>query len=246
MAPSMAALDNVMWSCLSQDHARYAQGTGDTRRYAPGFSPIIGFADPHRPDFDVLADLATPGEQFYCEQWTGAAPAGWRVLSEARMLRMWDTGRPASGASIAPTPLIGDCRPLRADDAGDAQRALSLARLTRPGPFGPRTLELGDYLGVFIGDELIAMAGERMQIGAWREISGVCCRPGYTGQGLATYLVQQLLDQHRAQGRHTFLQVMSENTRARALYERLGFEVYREIPVRVVERVAESALHPTD
>ena len=32
---------------------------------------------------------------------------------------------------------------------------------------------------------LVAMAGERMQAGPWREISGVCTDPGHQGRGLA-------------------------------------------------------------
>ena len=237
-ASPMAALDNAMWNCLSQDHERYALGAGATRRYARGFSPILGFADPQAPDFEALNGLADPGEQFYCEQWTGVPPRGWQLLSEATMLRMWDTGRVALPSPAQTVPPIGHLRSLDPTDPADAQRALDLALLTRPGPFGPRTLELGDYVGIFVEDTLVAMAGERMQIGVWREISGVCCRPEYTGRGLAALLMQQLLRRQRARGQRTFLQVMSANDRARALYERLGFAVYRAIPVRVVERVA--------
>lgn len=240
MATTMTALDNAMWNCLSQDHARYAVGTGTTRRYAPGFSPILGFKNPQDPDFEALAHLADPGEQFYCEQWTGVAPPGWRVIGDGRMLRMWDTGRVAIVDDGRDVPAVGQIRSLNPKDSADAQSALDLALLTRPGPFGPRTLELGDYVGIFHDDTLIAMAGERMQIGNWREISGVCCRPGYTGHGFATLLMQRLLRQQRVRGERTFLQVMSANDRARALYERLGFEVYREVAVRVIERMAAS------
>jgi ribosomal protein S18 acetylase RimI-like enzyme len=238
MPTNLTALDNAMWNCLSQDHARYAVGKGATRRYARGFSPILGFADPQAPDFEGLASFADPGEQFYCEQWTGVAPPGWQVVGDAKMLRMWDTGRVAMPDASLDVPVVGQLRALHAQDPADAERALELALLTRPGPFGPRTLELGDYVGVFVDDTLIAMAGERMQMGSWREISGVCCRPGYTGRGLARLLMQRLLRQQRARGERTFLQVMSTNDRARALYERLGFEVYREIAVRIVERMA--------
>ena len=38
-------LDNIMWNCLSGPHAKFAAGEGPVRRYAPGFSPIVGFED---------------------------------------------------------------------------------------------------------------------------------------------------------------------------------------------------------
>jgi hypothetical protein len=38
---------------------------------------------------------------------------------------------------------------------------LELARRTKPGPFLPRTVELGTYLGLRRGGALVAMAGER-------------------------------------------------------------------------------------
>jgi predicted GNAT family acetyltransferase len=115
---------------------------------------------------------------------------------------------------------------------------MNLAALTRPGPFGPRTPELGVYLGIFDGGRLVAMAGERLQVGEWREISGVCTRPGYTGRGLAHQLVQVLIAQQQSRGERTFLHVMSANHRARQLYARLGFETYLETTVRVIERLA--------
>ena len=38
-------LDNITWFTLTGPHTEYASGTKDARRYAAGFSPIIGLAD---------------------------------------------------------------------------------------------------------------------------------------------------------------------------------------------------------
>ena len=48
-------LDNIMWHSLTGPHAPYSAGTATARRYAVGFSPLIGFADPANPDFGSLA-----------------------------------------------------------------------------------------------------------------------------------------------------------------------------------------------
>ena len=53
-------LDNIMWNALVGPHARFAIGTGNARRFAPGFSPIVGFADSQQPDFGALAPFC-PG-----------------------------------------------------------------------------------------------------------------------------------------------------------------------------------------
>jgi predicted GNAT family acetyltransferase len=106
--------------------------------------------------------------------------------------------------------------------------------LTKPGPFGPRTIELGDYFGVFDGGRLVAMAGERMQAGALREISGVCTHPDVQGRGIASRLMRKLVRRQLARRETPFLHVMRENAVARRLYERMGFAVYRESVVRVV------------
>jgi GNAT superfamily N-acetyltransferase len=118
----------------------------------------------------------------------------------------------------------------------DATQALELATITRPGPCGPRTIELGEYFGVFDGHRLIAMAGERMYAGTLREISGVCTHPDYQGRGLARGLMSKLVRRQISRDERPFLHVMRDNVTARRLYECLGFRSYREVVVRVLSK----------
>jgi ribosomal protein S18 acetylase RimI-like enzyme len=220
-------LQNIAWHALSGPQQRFSCGTADARRYAPGFSPILACRDPACPDFAALAGICAPGERFYFAGWTGAAPAGWQIESESVMDQMvWNEPMPAADGAPAPTPLGPD----------DAPAALELASLTRPGPFGPRTIELGEYFGFFDGQRLVAMAGERMQAGNLREISGVCTHPDFQGQGLARRLMNALIGRQMQRGELPFLHVMRENTGAHAAYLRMGFLDQRETPVRVVAR----------
>ncbi|MGA0609717.1 GNAT family N-acetyltransferase [Caldimonas sp. KR1-144] len=218
-------LDNIIWHTLTGPHAKFSAGTASARRYASGFSPIVGFPDPTAPDFEALRAFCAEGEHFYCDGWSGPPPAGWQVDAETTMHKMvWD----------APPPEADDAPEARRLDATHAQQALDLATLTRPGPFGLRTIELGEYFGVFDGERLIAMAGERMVAGPLREISGVCTLPEQQGRGLARRLIAKLVRRQMARGETPFLHVMSANTGARALYERMGFRTYKEVVVRVV------------
>ncbi len=218
-------LDNIIWQAFVGPQARFTVGRDRIRRYAPGLSPIIGAADPARPDFGALAPFCRPGEHFYCGGWRDAPPAGWKVEEESTMCRMAWAGPPSVADEAT------EARPLGPQHAAPA---LALAELTHPGPFGPRTLELGDYFGFFEGERLVAMAGERMQAGSYREISGVCTHPDFQGRGYARRLMSKLLHRQLARGETPFLHVMTANTPARGLYERLGFRTHREVVVRVV------------
>ena len=89
-------LDNIAWHTLTGLHAAYATGTSDARRYAPGFSPIVGFRDTERPNFEALAPYCEADEHFYCDGWAGTAPAGWRIDFESTMYKMvWESSMPA-------------------------------------------------------------------------------------------------------------------------------------------------------
>jgi GNAT superfamily N-acetyltransferase len=219
-------LDHIFWYTLTGAHACHASGGGDARRYTPGFSPIIAFADPANPDFAALEAHCAPGEQFYCDSWRGAAPPGWRIAAESTMFRMvWAGAMPAADPAPEAMPL----------EPRHAAQAVELAALCKPGPFGLRTIELGDYFGYFDGKRLMAMAGERLRAPGLCEISGVCTHPDYQGQGLAKQLIAKLIRRHMQRGDTPFLHVMRSND-AHALYLRMGFVDYLETVVRVVER----------
>ena len=225
-------LHNVFWSSLNGPHAHLAAGTATARRYARGFTPLLAFADAREPDLPALLPFCEPGEQFYCADWTGAAPPGWRVDVDAAMYCMaWD-------AELPPEDRAPEALPLRAEHA---EQAMQLAALTRPGPFGPRTLEMGDYFGVFEGERLLAMAGERMHAPGLREVSGVCTHPDFQGRGLARSLMEKLIRRQLLRGERPFLHVMTRNAGAVGLYQRMGFAIFRECPVRVVTRVSAPA-----
>jgi GNAT superfamily N-acetyltransferase len=221
-------LDNIFWHALTGPQAKFAAGAGDARRYAVGFSPIVGFANAERPNFDALAPYCTSDDHFYCDGWSGPVPTGWNVDSESTMFKMvWDATIPAADEAPEAIPIVTAHLP----------QVLALATLTRPGPFGPRTIELGEYFGCFDGERLMAMAGERSCAGDLHEISGVCTHPDYQGRGLARRLMVKLIRRQMQRGKTPFLHVMRDNLGARQLYERMGFRNYRESVVRVVSPI---------
>jgi len=221
----MQELDNIVWNALNGPHAAFAAGSGGARRYVTGFPPIVGFADPEQPDFASLAGFCAAGESFYMSGWSGSAPPGWMIEDEAISRQMvWDKPMPEDDNALS-TRLLS---------AADVPQAMELVTLTQPGPFGTRTIELGDYLGLFDGSRLVAMAGERMAAGRLREISGVCTHPDFRGRGYARRLVLALVRRQLQRGEVPFLQVMRDNGVALRLYERIGMRAHQETVVRVV------------
>jgi GNAT superfamily N-acetyltransferase len=224
---NLSPLDNIFWHTLTGPHAPHAAGAAGARRYARGFSPIVAFGDPDRPDFASLAPFCEPDEALYFGGGSAPLPPGWRLVAESTMFCMvWD----------APAPVEDEAPEALGLGPPHAAQALELATLTRPGPFGPRTIELGECFGCFEDERLVAMAGERMFAGTLREISGVCTHPDLQGRGLARRLMLKLIRRQTARGETPFLHVMRDNTGARALYERMGFRNRHETAIRVIAR----------
>ena len=115
---------------------------------------------------------------------------------------------------------------------------LDLVARTQPGPFEPRTITLGTYLGIRRGGALVAMAGERMRPPGWGEISAVCTDPAHRGQGLAGRLVRAVGAVVRERGDVPFLHAAATNATGIRLYEQLGFTLRREILFAVLRATA--------
>ena len=115
--------------------------------------------------------------------------------------------------------------------ARDAPQMVTLTDLAFPGFLRDRTYAMGSYYGVRSDGELIAMGGERLMLDGYPKISGICTHPAHRGSGFAAGINWQLVRNHRRNGLVSWLHVGAANTRAIALYVRLGFAVSR--PVRL-------------
>jgi predicted GNAT family acetyltransferase len=120
--------------------------------------------------------------------------------------------------------------------ADDVPEMMALTELTKPGPFGARTHELGAFLGVRIDGRLVAMAGERMKPGNYTEMTAVCVHPSHRGRGYGQILLAAISRQILARGEIPFLHVFSNNSSAIALYRRQGMEIRRRLHVTVLQK----------
>jgi ribosomal protein S18 acetylase RimI-like enzyme len=221
-----AALDNPAYASLHGAHARFAQVRGGVRRYRDDVAPFLALpSPPSAQDWRDAAELVAPGS-FVAGRYGGAElPEGWRAVQSFELVQMIE--EQITGC---------DCAQATALAAADVPEMLELVAETEPGPFLPRTIELGDYLGIRRRGALVAMAGERFRLDGWTEISAVCTRPDHRGQGLASCLVGALIAGIHQRSERVFLHVLSTNTAAIRLYEELGFRVRQTAMLTVVTR----------
>ncbi|MGY1503322.1 GNAT family N-acetyltransferase [Streptomyces sp. QTS52] len=209
-------LDNAAWAALTGPHAHLAERVGRAARYPIDVSPFAALEDPADPRaWDDLAALVGPGNVIPVTA-VQAVPDGWEVEQIGDGVQLVDTALYAEPAPEA----------VRLGPA-DVPEMLDLVALTQPGPFLPRTVELGTYLGIRDHGRLIALAGERLHPPGWTEISAVCTHPDHRGRGLATRLVRAVAAGIRERGETPFLHAAAANTNAIRLYESIGFTLRR-------------------
>jgi predicted GNAT family acetyltransferase len=220
-------LDRTEWNALTTTHSRFAIGDDRVLRYMPSIGPFAAMFDTSPASFVALrALLEAHGSVALSTPDALPVPADMTIAMKDKLVQMtWQgTADPAH---------IWDCVQLTDSDVPDM---VSLVATTKPGPFGPRTIELGSYLGVRRQGRLAAMAGERMRFDGYTEISAVCVHPDFRGQGHATGLIKLLITAIQARGDTPFLHVFRSNEGAMALYRELGFVERRERHLTVIDK----------
>lgn len=225
-----APLEDPVRAALLGPHAPFAQRHGTALRYVADVSPFATVPRDARGWAD-LAELAGD-DPVVLPHLHGTPPPGWEVLDTIPGVQMVDVG-----VAAAPDPEAVRLGP------ADVEEMRALVAATRPGPFGPRTIELGTYLGIRDGGRLVAMAGERMRPPGWTEVSAVCTDPDHQGRGLGARLVRAVVAGVRARGDAAFLHAAAGNVTAIRLYERLGFALRGQVPF-VVVRAPTRAIAP--
>jgi ribosomal protein S18 acetylase RimI-like enzyme len=215
-------LDNPVWSSLSAAHSLLADlgqvAHGRAGRYQRAVCPFGAVADSRdASSWSALADVLE-GQSVALIIDPDEVPGGWEVIGTIPGVQMDGTPlEPAACSELVPL------------QRHDVPEMLALVEQTRPGPFLPRTIEMGTYLGLRRQGSLIAMAGERLHPAGWTEISAVCTKAAFRGQGIGTRLVRAVAAAIRDRDERPFLHAAATNDRAIRLYRSLGFELRRRV-----------------
>ena len=228
--PDLSALDNPVWHALDSLHKPLGSFEDGVARYHAEVSVFAAVETPGR--LGNLARLASEGQVLGLISRPDAIATsieGWQELAQFPVYQMI-CGNPVCGEN----PDFG-----RRLNENDAAAMLALADLTEPGPFAINTGQMGAYFGIDGETGLLSMAGERLKLPGWIEVSGVCSHPDARGKGYAYKLIVDVIRGIMKQGSSAFLHVRkgspSEKT-AVDLYQRLGFEHHQSMVVQILRK----------
>ncbi|MEI9809701.1 MAG: GNAT family N-acetyltransferase [Bacteroidota bacterium] len=219
-------LDNPVWYSLTEIHQCFAAGNDEIKRYEKNIAPFAACHPdkkdiPGQPEQWIIA-----GDAFFLLGNIPPLPANYIIESRLDCVQM-----------ISHTPInntaAGDLQKL---GESDDEEMAALINLVQPGYYHPGTRLMGDYFGIRVNGQLVAIAGERMRMNGLTEVSAVVTHPGFTGRGLAQQLIAHVVNKNLSAGIRLFLHVAATNERAIKLYEHLGFVQRRSIDVRKIKK----------
>ena len=219
----MQELENPIWAALNSAQQHFSIPAGAARRYPADVAPFCAVAEEGVPlSAQDLAGIANGSYYFLGPM--PALPAGWSLQPLSGVLQMVYEGGPLPAPGAEAQAAI---RVLASHDPA----MVELTNIAFPGYFRPRTGEMGRYAGIHDdGGRLVALSGERMDLGHLREVSAVFTHPEFTGRGYARKLVEFIMYGMQQQGVRPMLHVGAANARAQALYRAMGFAATRELP----------------
>lgn len=226
--PMNVSLDSPIWTALTTRQAHLGHGDGLARRYDPDVAPFGALASETPAAYKALHQLLRPREHVVLLSLFPLIGDDALQCESIGTLHQMVAAHHEAG-------ITDDQDVIRLGNA-DAKDMLELAQRAKPGPFGKRTHEMGNYIGIRDRGRLIAMAGERMSMNGYVEISAVCVEDQWRGKGLGGRLVKVLCNEIEQRGETPFLHVFSHNAIAIALYERLGFELRRAFALTQISR----------
>ena len=224
-------LDNPAWNALLSGNKNFSKGNEQIKYFDSEVAPFVGFADYSPDKSDILYHLISgqrtlaiisPKEIIISNQWD--------VIEHMKVLQM--IHKHSALSEIAPA----NCIQLKKQHVPEM---IALTGMTHPGPFLKRTIEFGNYYGIFKDNKLVAMAGQRLHVNEYLEISAVCTHPDYLGKGYASQLITDHIHRIKAGAGIPFLHVKDDNNRAITLYKKLGFEARKQLDIYIIQKKIE-------
>lgn len=211
-------LDNPVWNSLSESHDKFAIDHNGTKFYNPDYCPFGGFSK--------LESTLASAEKYasICENFfiVGEKPKiadTLKIVKELVCLQMIIREK---------IQITFENEIIKLTEEYKAE-LFDLVNLVQPGYFKTKTSLLGNYYGIFTDGKLVAIAGERMKMNNFTEVSAIITHPDHTGKGYAKQLTSHVVNNIFEEGKIPFLHVVESNTGAVKLYEKLGFVTRRKM-----------------
>jgi ribosomal protein S18 acetylase RimI-like enzyme len=225
-AANLFKLDNPCWYSLSETHKHFSIGPQDLKRYQPQIVSFAAFNPERKNILHQLDAVTNPGDSFFLIGEFSGLPDNYTIETALPCVQMI-CHKPVS------LKITAAIEPLNETDDDDI---ISLINKTLPGYYLRGTRLMGDYFGIRVNGELIAMTGERMRMNGLTEISAVVTHPQHTGRGYAQQLVAYTSNKNFDTGIIPFLHTAATNERAIKVYELLGYTTRRIIDFTRIKR----------
>jgi len=218
MTNSFESLNNPIFSALTTEHKALSQPAGCAIRYVKHVIPMAALSDGR--SFSDLYKLLSPQEPIaFLTSKPLPFPSDWTIIKDIFIDQM-------VCADLKPLSL----HPMVQLNRADVPAMMELTSITKPGPFLEDTIRMGRFFGIKSDDgRLLAMAGERLRMNGFTEVSAVCTNPDFQGRGYAGALITFVASLILSEGKVPFLHVKTDNIGAKKLYQKLGFVFRSEI-----------------
>lgn len=222
-------LDNPVWNALNTANKALGSGTEAVKYYHPNISPFVGLEENTPENLGVLYELVPPKDGVYglVAETEPQIPKPWTLVRAVPIFQMVCAQPKVQREFREPLVPLSNIH---------IAQMMALTTLANPGPFEENTIAFGHYEGIFEGEQLVAMAGQRMHLPPYAEISAVCTHPNFRGRGHAQQLMASQINRMHAQGTTPFLHVAKENLGAIKIYEGLGFTTRKALCVYLLKK----------
>lgn len=221
MKPKLFLLDNPIWNALSSVHQEFAVGTPGVKCYQEQTIPFMGIQYNDKNLLTELEAYLKEGEERFLKDELESVPENWEILQRLACIQM----------VYNPSAVESEINPISQLSEQDSDELNALVNLVQPGFFKRKTTLLGNYYGIRKEGILVAVAGERMKLDGFTELSAVCTHPSHTGNGYAQQLLRGLCQITLEKGNIPFLHVLESNKRAIQIYEFLNFTKRIDFPL---------------
>lgn len=212
-------LDNPAWYSLTETHQDFAVDYGSIKFYKPAYCPFGGAINDHVISANI-AEYASIVDQFFV---IGNKP----YINEKIKI----VGELVCDQMILDKKIVIQSTENIVELDTDEQRnqLFKLINLVQPGYFKEKTADIGTYYGIYKDEQLIAVAGERMKMYDYTELSAIVTHPDHTGRGYASQLISHASNMIFNDSKIPYLHVATHNANAIRLYEKLGFVTRRKL-----------------
>ena len=220
-------LDNCVWAALHGPHSKYADKTDHACVYKPEYYRFAAVSEYTEKAYKELASIVNSGRTI--------AIAG---TGQTVNYQEWThIASPKVHLMILEEPIKPPDLPYEKLTPTDTKDTIALSKTSNhTEELNLHKYMIGDFYGIKNSGRIVSIAGERMQLDEYSEVSGVCTHPDYRRRGYGGGLTLHKCSMIHDRGKTPFLGVLDDNSNAVQLYKKLGFIIHTTVHLDMLQR----------